>query len=67
VVRNRIRRRMYEVIREQEPGIENSYDLVFSVYSSELASFSYPELKQLIVDQLCVAGVVKNYQQITKQ
>ncbi len=59
VVRNRIRRRIYEVIRECEPQIKDSYDLIFSVYSDSIAELPYSELKQLIVNQLRQAQVVE--------
>jgi len=59
VVRNRIRRRIYEVIREAEPEIKKNYDLIFSVYSDSIAELPYLELKQFIVNQLRQARVVE--------
>lgn len=58
VVRNRIRRRTYEVIRDTESKIKNNYDLIFSVYSDNLATMPHQELKKLITDQLKQAGVI---------
>lgn len=59
VVRNRIRRRVYEAIRLQEGAIEAPYDLVFSVYSPQLAELDTPALQRLVHAQLQKAGVVK--------
>lgn len=58
VVRNKIRRRTYEVIREIGPEINNNYDLIFSVYSDSLAELPYPELKQLVVERMRQARVI---------
>jgi len=59
VVRNKIRRRIYEIIRECEPQINNNYDLIFSVYSDSLATLARAELKQLILEQLRQAKVIE--------
>jgi len=58
VVRNRIRRRTYEVIREMGPEINNNYDLIFSVYSDSLADLPYLELKQLVIERMRQARVI---------
>ncbi len=47
VVRNRIRRRLYEAIRLSLPP-ESSYDLVFIVFSDQLANISAQELKKTV-------------------
>src|SRR5262245_38924158 len=44
VVRNRIRRRIYEIVRHQEKQLSN-YDLVFTVFSEEAAKASSEELE----------------------
>ena len=48
VVRNRIRRRVYECFREQAKDIKGGADLIFQVYSEEVASMPHNELKQLV-------------------
>jgi ribonuclease P protein component len=58
VVRNRIRRRIYSVIEELSGKINLNYDLIFSVYSDELAGISQEELKDLIGDLLKKANVL---------
>jgi ribonuclease P protein component len=57
VVRNRIRRRIYEIIRQQ-PQLETApYDLVFTVYSDQLADRPAMELQQAISQLLTKAGI----------
>jgi len=58
VVRNRIRRRMYEIIREVSPRITAPYDLVFIVYSDQLAEVPAAALKAAVVEKLEKAGVL---------
>lgn len=48
VIRNRIRRRVYEAVRLQEQAIKDGYDLVFSVYSDEVATMDKNELDGLV-------------------
>lgn len=51
VVRNRIRRRIYETIRllKQEQGKEWPFDLVLTVYDDRAAKVSSPELRDATV------------------
>ena len=58
VVRNRIRRRIYEVIRVAAAGIQQPYDLVFTVYGEEAAVMSHATLKKIIHNQLQSAGAL---------
>jgi ribonuclease P protein component len=58
VVRNRIRRRVYELIRTHNAAITRPYDLVFIVYAEQLAVMSAPELEEAIVQQLARAQVL---------
>lgn len=60
VVRNRIRRRIYEAVREVSPGIGRSYDLVFTVFSSQLAELDHKQLQRLVRAQLRRAGVIQS-------
>jgi ribonuclease P protein component len=57
VVRNRIRRRLYEVIRTHADRIAAPHDLVFSVYSDEIAHLSHAKFTAIILEQLQKAGV----------
>lgn len=59
VVRNRIRRRVFEIVRRQAGRISRPYDLVFSVYGEQLATLEQATLEQLITDQLQKAGVCR--------
>ena len=59
VGRNRIRRRIYEVLREQLPNFNNSYDCVVMVFSSEVLSLPHPELKKILLEQLSSAQIIK--------
>lgn len=52
VVRNRIRRRVYEIIREAAPTICGPFDLVITIYNDQTASMPAPELKAAILFQL---------------
>lgn len=58
VVRNRIRRRIYEVVRLLSDRIDGPYDLVFTVFSSGLAELPAAELSRLVQSQLEKAGVL---------
>lgn len=58
VVRNRIRRRIYEIIRLQESNIVKPYDLVLTVFSDQVAEMEATELEKLVLQLLQRAGVV---------
>lgn len=58
VVRNRIRRRVYEIIRLQSAHITQPYDLVFTIYDESVATMSASALNQMVVGQLRKAGVL---------
>ena len=57
VVRNRLRRRIYEQVRLLSPPIAVPYDLVFTVFSEQLLELKSAELNQLIGELLKQAGV----------
>lgn len=44
VGRNRIRRRLYEVIRQELPAIKSPHDVAVLVFSSEVMTMPYDEL-----------------------
>jgi ribonuclease P protein component len=59
VVRNRIRRRVFEVVRACSGRIDGSYDLVFNVYAENVATLDADDLRHAITDQLERAAVLK--------
>lgn len=58
VVRNRIRRRLYEVVRRIEDRIEQPYDMVVTVFGAALADIPADEVERLMLAQLRQAGIV---------
>lgn len=48
VVRNRIRRRLYEQVRLAEPSPHPGTDLVFTVFSDEVATLETGKLRKLV-------------------
>jgi ribonuclease P protein component len=57
VVRNRIRRRIYEIIRAQASQLSAS-DLVITVFGPELATLPHDQLEAAIIDLLIKAGAL---------
>jgi len=57
VVRNRIRRRIYEIIRSHAAQLSAS-DLVLTVFGEELATLPHAQLEATIVDLLTKAAVL---------
>lgn len=57
VVRNRIRRRIFEIVRRNAGRITGPYDVVFNVYSEHIASIDNMVLSKCIVEQMEKAGV----------
>ncbi len=60
VVRNRIRRRIFEIVRRYAGRIDGPFDLIFSVYGEHLASVEPATLEQLVCDLLQKAGVCRS-------
>lgn len=58
VVRNRIRRRVFEVIRHHENRISQPYDIVITVFHENIATMPHEELKTMIRTQLSQAGII---------
>lgn len=52
VVRNRIRRRIYEIVRQAGDAIPPGTDLVFTVFSDQLAVMEAPKLHAAITELL---------------
>jgi ribonuclease P protein component len=59
VVRNRIRRRLYEILRKNTTHLVEPYDLVFTAYGEGVATLSHATLQKIVLGQLQKAGVVK--------
>ncbi len=58
IIRNRIRRRLYEAVRGHEAQITKPYDLVITVFHDQLATLPSDELQRLVKAQLRQAGVL---------
>lgn len=58
VVRNRIRRRIYEIVRLESAGITQPYDMVFTVFGAQLAEVDAKELQRVVRGLLRKAGVI---------
>lgn len=59
VVRNRIRRRLYEVVRTMEADIPEPHDMVLTVFDAVVADQPPKELADQVKKQLTQAGIVK--------
>ena len=59
VVRNRIRRRVYEVVRLEEPTLKSGYDMALMVFSAEVYSLDHPSLVKLVKQLFSQAGLYK--------
>lgn len=58
VVRNRIRRRIYESVRLVEPQITGSYDMVMTIFHEQITELSHDELTRLVGAQLKQARII---------
>jgi ribonuclease P protein component len=56
VIRNRIRRRIYELVRTEAPKIDQPFDLVFIAHSDQFADIPSDQLRSIILDQLASTG-----------
>lgn len=59
VGRNRIRRRIYEIVRHELPLLEPKHDIVFLVFSSEVVSLPAADLTEAIRQLLQNADLYK--------
>ena len=60
VGRNRMRRRIYELVRLLAPAIQESYDLVITVYNEQIMNLPSKELSARVQAQLRQSHVVQN-------
>lgn len=63
VVRNRIRRRIYEIIRTYQTQITEPTDLVFTILDVRILSMSPEQLTETITDLLLEARLIKKSKQ----
>lgn len=56
-VRNRIRRRIYEIVREQWPLLRPAHDMVITVFDEKMADMSAQDLNHLIKQLLKKANL----------
>ena len=61
VVRNRIRRRIYEIVRQGSNTVAPGMDLVFTVFDEQLASLPAAELQALVDDLLQKTAATGNH------
>lgn len=52
VVRNRIRRRLYEIIRQSDAELLSNQDLVLTVFSDQVAAIEHPRLAAMVTELL---------------
>jgi ribonuclease P protein component len=57
--RNRVRRRVYEIVRQELPLIEPNSDIVFIIFSAEVRELPQIELVQSVKQMLESADVYK--------
>jgi ribonuclease P protein component len=58
VVRNRIRRRIYECLRRSEIMIGQPFDIVVTVFSEEVATMASADLEAMLGELWVKAGIV---------
>jgi ribonuclease P protein component len=58
VVRNRIRRRIFELYRLEAPHFVNQYDMIVTVFSEQIAYMPAQDLLALVRKQLTQAGII---------
>lgn len=56
VTRNRIRRRVYEIIRQADSQLTDRKDLVLTVFSEQVADIEAPKLRAMVEGLLAKAG-----------
>lgn len=58
VRRNRVRRRVYEIVRKRGHDINGPYDLIFTVYDESVADISSANLTRAVAGLLQKAGTI---------
>jgi len=57
IVRNRIRRRLYEIVRNNQDRITEPYDIALIIFSPIIAEMEQPKLVALITDLFSRSGI----------
>lgn len=57
VGRNRMRRRLYEILRQELPAFQGVFDIALIVTSAEVMSVEHDELQLTVQDILARAGI----------
>ncbi len=57
VVRNRIRRRLYELLRLELAGLVPAYDIVVTVFSDQVESADSKKLQRMVHEAVAAAGL----------
>jgi ribonuclease P protein component len=58
VVRNKIRRQIYEVVRPISDQIKTPYDIIITVFSDQILEISHDELVAMVKAQLHQAQII---------
>ena len=58
VVRNRIRRRVYEIMRNYFPKINKKVDIIITIHDKHIATMKSVELEELFRELLSKAGLI---------
>lgn len=58
--RNRIRRRVYEIVRTHWDELHTGYDVVIMIYDPECAIMPYEQLVPMVLDLLGQAGLLRH-------
>lgn len=59
VRRNRIRRRLYEVVRHELPALKAGHDVVLIVFVGEVLQLPHDELRRVVIGMLSQAALYK--------
>lgn len=60
VGRNRARRRVYEIVRNELSELQPNHDIVLLLFSAEVATMPHGELEEIIKHQFSTARLYKN-------
>jgi ribonuclease P protein component len=60
VVRNRIRRRLYEIVRREEDQMLKPADIIVTVFDDKVAAMPAPDLQKTMQAQLAQSGLIQN-------
>lgn len=60
VGRNRVRRRVYEIVRQELPKLKPNSDIVLIMFSAEVFAMPHSELQQIVTTMLKSSDVYQN-------